>query len=77
MNSLTLALLLTAGLFLAGLTFDISVNGGQDWYGTVYGDAFWSYRVQDSQALRDLALEEERIDQILKSQDLEQEAPHR
>lgn len=77
MSSLTLVLLLTGGMVVAGITFDIAVNTAQDWYPTVYGDATWTYRVKDSPALRDLAKEEAGIDRILQSENLEQETPHR
>lgn len=70
-------ILLMGGIFVAGLTLDVAVNAAQDWYGTVYGDALWSSRVKDSPALRDLALEEARIDRILQSDGVDPEAPQR
>lgn len=77
MSSLTLIILVTGGMVVAGITFDIAVNTAQEWYPTVYGDAAWSYRVKDSPALRDLAREEAGIDRILQSENLEQELPLR
>ena len=63
MGSLSAAMVI--GAFLATLTFDISVNTAQEWYGSVYSSAFWSSRAQDSPALRDLRAEEEAINAIL------------
>jgi len=67
MGSIVLAAIVVGATFVAGLTFDIGVNSLQNWYDTVYQDAFWSYRVTDSPALRDLALEEAEIDRLLKA----------
>jgi hypothetical protein len=77
MSSLTLIILVTGGMVIGGITLDMALNAAQDWYPIVYGDATWSYRVKDSPALRDLAKEEAGIDHILKSENLEQELPHR
>lgn len=77
MSSLTMIVLLTGGMVIAGITFDIAVNTAQDWYPTLYGDAAWSYRVKDLPALRDLAREEAGIDRILQTDNVEQDMPHR
>ncbi len=77
MSSLTMIMLVTGGMIIAGITFDMALNAAQDWYPTVYGDAAWSYRVKDSPALRDLAREEAGIDRILQSETMDQELPHR
>lgn len=53
------------GLFLGGLAFDVSLNAVQDWYQTMYADAMWSNRVQDSPALRALSKEEAEINRVL------------
>ena len=69
MSSLALVLLLTGGMIITGITFDMTINAAQDWYGTVYDDARWSYRVNDSPALRDLAREEAEIRRLLEADD--------
>jgi hypothetical protein len=66
MGPIALAALVIGSSFLASLTFDIGVNSVQNWYDTIYQDAFWSYRVTDSPALRDLAREEAEIDRLLR-----------
>ncbi len=76
MSSLAMVALMVGGIFIAGLAFDITVNAAQDWYGTVYSDALWSYRVDDSPALRDLAREEAEIDRLLQNEDFVAETPH-
>jgi hypothetical protein len=53
----------------AGLTYDISVNALQNWYDVTYTDAFWTYRVPDSPALRQVAHEEAEIDRLMRGQD--------
>jgi hypothetical protein len=77
MSSLSLVIALSGGLIITGITFDMILNGAQDWYATLYEDATWSYRVKDSPALRDLEREEAGIDRILQRENLEQEKPHR
>lgn len=69
MSSLALVLLLTGGMIITGITFDMSLNAAQDWYGTVYDDARWSYRINDSPALRDLSREEAQIRKLLEADD--------
>ena len=66
MGPIALAAIVIGTSFIASLTFDIGVNSLQNWYDTVYQDAFWSYRVTDSPALRDLAREEAEIDRLLR-----------
>ena len=75
MGSIVLAAIVVGATFVAGLTFDIGVNSLQNWYDTVYQDAFWSYRVTDSPALRDLALEEAEIDRLLKADESDNGKP--
>ena len=65
MGSLAFAALVATGTFVAGLTYDLGVNATQNWYDTVYQDAFWSSRLTDSPALRDLAKEEAEIARLL------------
>ena len=43
MGPLSMAALIVGGTFIAGLTFDMSINALQNWYDTVYQDAFWSH----------------------------------
>ncbi len=66
MGPIALAAIVIGTSFVASLTFDIGVNSRQNWYDTVYQDAFWSYRVIDSPALRDLAHEEPEIDRLMR-----------
>jgi hypothetical protein len=66
MGPIAFAALIIGSSFVASLTFDIGVNSLQNWYDTIYQDAFWSYRVTDSPALRDLAREEAEIDRLLR-----------
>jgi hypothetical protein len=61
----SLATAAVVGAFLGGLALDIGVNALQDWYQTLYADAFWSARVEDSPALRALRIEEAEIARIL------------
>lgn len=57
--------LIAAGAIFGGLIVDVAVNTLQDWYQVMYTDALWGNRVVDSQVLRDLALEEERVNELL------------
>jgi len=65
MGSLAFAALVAGGTFLAGVTLDVGINTAQNWYDTIYQDAFWSSRKADSPALRDLAREEAEIARLL------------
>jgi hypothetical protein len=69
MGSLILALVVAGGTFAAGLTFDVGVNALQNWYDVIYSDAFWTYRVTDSAALRQVTQEEVEIDHLMRGQD--------
>lgn len=70
MGSLGMAALIVGGTFVAGLTFDMGINAMQNWYDTVYLDAFWSHHPsKDDPALRDLANEERNIDRLMRAQD--------
>lgn len=64
MSAFTLAM-----VFLGGLAFDVGVNATQNWYDVVYADAFWSHRVTDSAALRQVSREELEIDRLMRGQD--------
>jgi hypothetical protein len=66
MGTLALAAVVIGTSFVASLTFDIGINSLQNWYDTMYQDAFWSYRVTDSPALQDLAREEAEIDRLMR-----------
>jgi hypothetical protein len=61
-----------AALFIGGLAFDMGINAAQNWYDVVYQDAFWSHRVQDSPALRQVAREELEIDRLMRGEDFVQ-----
>jgi hypothetical protein len=65
MGSLVFAALIASSTLVAGLTFDMGVNAAQNWYDTVYQDAFWSSRMTDTPALRELAKEEAEIARLL------------
>jgi hypothetical protein len=69
MGSLSMAMVIVGGTFLAGISFDIGVNALQNWYDVMYADAFWSHRVTDSPALRQVASEELEIDRLMRGQD--------
>jgi hypothetical protein len=69
MGPFSLAMVVIGGTFLAGLTFDIGINAMQNWYDVIYADAFWSGRVTDTPALRDVAREELEIDRLMQGQD--------
>ena len=62
MSPVLVALLIAA----AGLTYDVTVNALQNWYDVTYRDAFWTYRVADSPALRQVAHEEVEIDRLMR-----------
>ncbi len=64
MSALTLVL-----VFTGGLVFDMGVNAAQNWYDVMYADAFWSHRVADSPALRQVSREELEIDRLMRGQD--------
>ena len=65
MGTLSVASMIALGSFLATLTFDVALNTAQNWYDTVYADAFWSNRITDTPALRQLAQEELTINRML------------
>ncbi len=67
MGSLPFASLIAVGAVVGALAVDVTVNVLQDWYQVVYADAFWANRVTDAPALRDLAREEERINEMLRA----------
>ncbi|MGE4046297.1 MAG: hypothetical protein AB7F35_15680 [Acetobacteraceae bacterium] len=69
MGSLSTAGLIAIATVMGGLTYDMGLNALQDWYHTVYMDAFWGSRVTDSPALRDLAKEEAEINRLLADSD--------
>ena len=69
MGPFTLAMVVVGGTFIAGLTFDIGINALQGFYDTTYSDAFWSHRVTDSPALRQVSREESQIDRLMRGQD--------
>ncbi len=65
MGTLSAASMIALGSFLGAVTFDVAINTMQDWYDVVYADAFWSSRVTDTPALRQLAQEEVMINRLL------------
>jgi len=69
MGPFTLAMLIVGGTFVGGLTFDVGINAMQNWYDVMYADAFWSHRVTESPALRQVAREELEIDRLMQGQD--------
>ena len=69
MGPFSLAMVIVGGTFVAGLTFDIGLNALQNWYDVVYADAFWSHRVADSPALREVAREEFEVDRLMRGPD--------
>ena len=77
MGGLTFAAMVAGGTLLAGLTFDVGLNAVQNWYDVVYADAFWSHRVGETKAMRELTREEAEIERLLKSEDFSQDAPRR
>ena len=69
MGPFSMAMVIIGGTFVAGLTFDVGVNALQNWYDIMYADAFWSHRVTDTPALRQVAREELEIDRLMRGQD--------
>ena len=70
MGPLSMTAVVVAGTFLAGLSFDMGINALQNWYDTVYLDAFWQQHPSaDSAAMRKLAAEEREIDRLMQAQD--------
>ena len=69
MGPFSLAMVVVGGTFLAGVTVDIGLNALQNWYDIVYADAFWTNRVTDSPALRQVSREELEIDRLMRGQD--------
>jgi hypothetical protein len=67
MGAFSMTALLAGGAILGTVTIDIMVNAAQDWYHVVYADAFWSNRITDTPALRDLGQEEEQINALLRA----------
>jgi hypothetical protein len=65
MGSLSIASLIAISAFVGTVTVDVTINALQNWYDTVYADAFWSSRASDTPALRDLAKEEAEINRLL------------
>lgn len=65
MLPVSLAAALVGATIVANLAFDVGINTLQNWYDTVYEDAFWTKRVKDSPALRALAAEEAEINQLM------------
>jgi hypothetical protein len=65
MIPVSLAAAIVGATIVANLAFDVGINTLQNWYDTVYEDAFWSKRVKDSPALRALAVEEAEIRQMI------------
>ncbi|HEX3497727.1 MAG TPA: hypothetical protein VHT04_00235 [Stellaceae bacterium] len=65
MLPVSLAAAIIGATIVANLAFDVGINSLQNWYDTVYTDAFWSGRVKDSPALRALAAEEAEINRVM------------
>jgi hypothetical protein len=73
MIPVSIAAAIVGATIVANLALDVGINTLQNWYDTVYVDAFWSKRVKDSPALRALAVEEAEIKQMI-GEDLPGEA---
>jgi hypothetical protein len=67
MGMFSMAGLVAVGAIFGGIVMDVAINTLQDWYQVVYADALWANRVLDSQALRDLAVEEARVNELLRA----------
>lgn len=67
MGPFSITTLIAGGALLGTVVIDVTVNVMQDWYQTVYTDAFWSHRVSDTPAMRDLSNEEAQINELLRS----------
>src|SRR4051794_14707711 len=65
MLPVTFAAAIISVSIVANLAFDVGINTLQNWYDTVYEDAFWSKRVKDSPAMRALAVEEAEINRMM------------
>ncbi len=70
MGPLSLTAAIVIGTFVGSLTFDMSLNALQNWYDTVYLDAFWAHHpTSDTPAMRALVREERQIDRLMQQQD--------
>jgi len=70
MGPLSMTALFVAGTFVAGLTFDMGINALQNWYDTVYLDAFWQHHpTANSPEMLKLSAEERQIDKLMRMQD--------
>jgi hypothetical protein len=70
MGPFFLAALVVGTSVITSITMDVGVNALQNWYDTVYADAFWSSRPTDTPELRALAKEEAEIDRLMREQGL-------
>jgi hypothetical protein len=70
MIPVSIAAAIVGATIVANLAFDVGINAVQNWYDTVYVDAFWSKRVKDSPALRALAVEEAEINRLMSERSL-------
>lgn len=77
MGPFAIAALVAGTAFVASLTFDMGLNVAQDWFNTVYTDAFWSTKVSDTPAIRELTKEEAEIDRLLQSEDFAPAPPRK
>jgi hypothetical protein len=75
MGPLLLAALVVGTSVVTSVSMDIGVNALQNWYDTIYADAFWSSRPTDTPTLRALAKEEAEIDRLMREQGLVMETP--
>jgi hypothetical protein len=56
---------LAIAIVTGSIAFDVGINTLQGWYDPVYESSFWSHRVKDSPALRELAQEEAEINRLM------------
>jgi hypothetical protein len=70
MGPLSMAAVVVAGTFVAALTVDMGINALQNWYDTVYLDAYWQHHpAADTPEMRKLVAEERKIDRLMRAQD--------
>ena len=75
MGPLAFAAFIFGAALVANIAMDVGINVAQNWYDTVYADAFWTYRVKSSPALDQLKREETEIDQLMRGEDFVSDQP--
>ncbi len=70
MDPATLTVAVVAGSLMASIGFDVVMNVAQDYYHTLYTDAFWATSGQNPEIEARLAAEERQIDEMFRRNDV-------